>query len=76
MPRRREWSESFDMKSVPFDVLRREWNTRAQALRTTFAGGRPAVIRACPFCKKDFAAAELRKHKPHCPKKKQVKVAA
>jgi len=42
------------------------------AVRTTFAGGRPKKMTACPGeCGQDFSARELKLHLPHCPNKKK-----
>jgi len=73
MARRREWSEGLDMSTIPDEVLQSEFSRRAQAMRKTFAGGRPAVLRPCPNCSKEFGAADLRKHRARCPKRARAR---
>ena len=31
--------------------------------------GKAKILKPCPFCKKKFGVAEMRTHKPVCPKK-------
>ena len=40
---------------------------QASRVRGTFAGGRPRVLKPCPYCAQTFGARELRAHAPHCP---------
>ena len=65
----RPYSPAWDMATIPDEVLQSEYSRRASLRREVFAGGRPVVLRPCPHCKGKFGAAELRRHRPVCPKK-------
>lgn len=45
------------------------WIKAAHSRVAGKAGGRPAVVRPCPFCGEKFAAREMRAHRPICKKK-------
>ena len=70
MKQYRPYHPAWNLSTIPDNVLMSEYKRRASLRREVFAGGRPVVLRPCPFCRKEFGAAELRKHKPECPKKK------
>lgn len=45
-----------------------EWIKAAHSRVAGRTGGRPRILRPCPFCKGEFGARELRKHMPVCEK--------
>jgi hypothetical protein len=63
------WSESFDLSSIPDNVLASEWARRRGAKRRTFGAGtgRPKTIRTCLWCQAKLSAMEMRRH--ICPAK-------
>ena len=48
-----------------------EWIKAAHSRVAGRAGGRPRILRGCPFCKERFGARELREHIPRCEKNLQ-----
>lgn len=50
-------------------VLSDAWIRASHSRIAGRSGGRPLVLRACPLCKFEFGARELRKHIPRCPKR-------
>lgn len=57
------------LAKVPDDDLKAEYVRR-------FGVGRPAKLRPCPHCGKQFGSTELRLHKPRCPVMLQRKLIA
>jgi hypothetical protein len=61
-----EWN----LSTIPDEKLRAEWARRSSLCRSTFAGGRPAAIVACPFCNDLLTAVALRAHNARCRQEK------
>jgi ssDNA-binding Zn-finger/Zn-ribbon topoisomerase 1 len=59
-----QFRPSWDLSSIPDDLLTKERNRRVSAQRTEPT--REKVLRPCPKCGKPFGARELRIHKPRC----------
>ncbi len=49
-------------------ALSDEWIKAAHSRVAGRAGGRPRILRGCPFCKEKFGAREFREHLPRCEK--------
>jgi hypothetical protein len=63
------WTPTFDIKTVPDDVLLPESAIRLRARQVL--APRPKVIRQCPHCLQPFGARELRKHRTACPNRER-----
>jgi hypothetical protein len=59
----RKWSDTFDMSSVPDNVLKSEWARRNNARRIKPKGGRPKSADRCPCRKYTIHTAQVRRHK-------------
>jgi hypothetical protein len=62
------WTPSFDIATVPDDVLLSESARRLRARQAV--SPRPKVLRQCEHCLQPFGAREMRKHLPMCPKRR------
>jgi hypothetical protein len=58
-----QYRETWDLTSIPDDLLLSEYKRRQSLRRRVFAGGRPKVIRSCTKCGAELSARELRTHK-------------
>jgi hypothetical protein len=45
-----------------------DWIKAAHSRVAGRRGGRPRVLRPCPYCRKKFSARDLREHIPQCDK--------
>jgi hypothetical protein len=57
---------TWDLTSIPDEILRSEWARRNSLRRTICAGGRPPTVTPCAFCSLEFSSVELRRHRPGC----------
>jgi hypothetical protein len=64
------WTEKLDMSTIPDEVLFSEIGRRRVAKRDPKNAGPPRVLRPCEWCGKEFGAREMRRHIPHCPKRR------
>jgi hypothetical protein len=67
-----KYTPGWDLSSIPDELLLSECAKRHSARRQTHGAGpgRPKKLTSCPYCGKEFGTAELRKHRPVCPKRK------
>jgi hypothetical protein len=66
-----DYRETWDLSTIPDDVLTRERNRRISAQREM--PPRAKVMRPCPWCGWRFGARDLRKHVPVCSKSPRAK---
>lgn len=61
---------SADCERCPFCqmALPDQWIKAAHSRVAGRSGGRPRILRQCPFCKEKFSARALREHVPLCEK--------
>jgi hypothetical protein len=64
----RKWSDTIDPATIPDEVIISERGRRNSLKRKTYGGGRPPVIRQCPWCAQSLSARELRNHERACTK--------
>lgn len=60
--RKRSWSPTFDMSTVPDAVLKSEWGRRTQALRINVGRKRAAERCACGRHTAEYAANPRNRH--------------
>ncbi len=63
-----DYSETWNLKSIPRDVFYKELSRRSYEERVAQGtiGGRPIVLRVCRKCGQKFSTVALRKHQPRC----------
>lgn len=64
MARREKAVKKIDLSKVPDALILAEAGRRRRAMAST----RPKVLHECQHCGKMFGAAEVRKHRPVCPR--------
>jgi hypothetical protein len=62
-----KWRSTWDLTSIPEAEFNSEKARRNSLRRTTFGGGRPVILKPCPYCRKKMATRELALHKGKCP---------
>ena len=70
-------ARSIACEQCPFcrAALSDEWVKAAHSRVAGRAGGRPRVLRRCPFCREKFGARALREHAPVCEENPKLKSA-
>jgi hypothetical protein len=63
-----EYRDTWDLTTIPADLLMAEYQRRRGAMRSTFGGGRPKIMQECKHCGREFSVRELRLHTSACPK--------
>ena len=58
------YRKTWDLTTIPEEPFKAE-----VARRTGIKGGRPVVLRPCPYCQQPFGTVALRRHQPSCLKK-------
>ena len=59
----RTYSPDWDLSSIPPELVLSEASRIMRERKSTFAGGRPKIMRRCPKCRAKMGARELRAHK-------------
>ena len=60
------FARTWDLTSIPDDLLRAEWGRRNSLRRENFSGGRPPVLQPCGFCREEHSTVSLRGHVATC----------
>lgn len=59
----KSYSADWDLSSIPPELLLREASRIMRGRKSTFAGGRPKIVRRCKRCGFRGGARELRAHR-------------
>jgi hypothetical protein len=67
----KSWHPSWDLSTIPDQLLQSEAARRNVAKRKVFGGPQP-VMHRCIWCKEEKTAREVRKHQGKCPMKPRI----
>lgn len=69
-----KWTASWDLSTIPDELLTAERNRRIVATRSrSVFVGRPPKLMPCPWCGEKLGVAAMRAHRPACSKNPKSK---